>query len=413
MPAPIEAPHPGAARLSRNLGLTLLVCYGLGVTVGAGIYVLVGEAGTRAGINAPVAFLISATIMGFTAASFAELAVRHPVSAGEAAYVEAGLSSRWLGVAAGMLVVVAGMVSTAAIARGATGYLQVILPLPDTVWVATVVLAMGAVSAWGIREAVGFAAIMTVIEVGGLIVVIGAGLWHQPSLATELPSAFSGLGSFGPWPGVLGASMVAFFAFIGFEGVVNVVEEVRRPERTVPLAIALTLVISTILYVLVVWVVQQSIPAQELSTSSAPLSLAFERLTGASPLILALIGVFATINGVIAQTVMSSRVLYGLARRGALPAILARVDTHTHTPLFATVTVVAVVLLLALTIPIESLADMTSRVMLFVFALVNASLVAIKLRGDAAPPRTNVPVLVPVIGTLSCLALLLVDLWLQ
>lgn len=401
--------HP-ETHLKRGLGLGLLVLYGLGVTVGAGIYVLVGTAAGRAGLHAPMAFLIAAGVMALSAASFAELATRLPVSAGEAAYVEAGLRSKTLSLLVGLLVVVAGGISAAAIGRGAAGYIGVLVPLPPAVLTAAVVLAMGLVAAWGITEAVTLAAVMTLIEIGGLLAIVAAGLWHDPALVADLPLAFQGLGTGAVWPGILAASFVAFFAFIGFEGMVNVAEEVKRPERTIPLAIALTLGVSSLLYIAVVWVVIRSVPAADLAASAAPLSLAYERLMGASPVLISLIAIFATINGLIVQTVMSSRVIYGLARRRGLPAALGAVSPRARTPLRATMLVVAIILALALAFPIDRLADATTRVMLVVFALVNVALLAMKLRPDTPRAPFHVPIAIPALAALSCVALLLADL---
>jgi amino acid transporter len=414
----------GEPRLVRSLGLGLLVLYGLGVTVGAGIYVLVGAAAGRAGVHAPVAFLIAAFVMSLSAASFAELAVRFPVSAGEAAYVEAGLRSRKWSLLTGMLVIAAAIIAAAAIAQGAAGYIGVLVPLPPSWLVAGVVIVMGMIAAWGISEAVAVAAAMTIVEICGLLTIVIAGLRQNPAILSDLPLAFHGLESGAVWPGILGASLVAFFAFIGFEGMVNVAEEVKQPERTVPLAIGLTLVISTMLYILVVWVVIRSVPEADLARSAAPLSLTYERLTGASPLVISLIAILATINGVIIQIIMASRVVYGLACRGALPSLLGRVDPRTKTPLVATALVVAVTLGLSLALPIDRLADFTTRVMLVVFALVNVALVAIKVRGDRGTARENdaaaldgeggkrsfaVPFAVPVLGAITCMALLIAD----
>jgi basic amino acid/polyamine antiporter, APA family len=396
--------------LKRTLGLGLLVLYGLGVTVGAGIYVLVGAAGSRAGVHAPLAFLVAASVMALSAASFAELAVRYPVSAGEAAYIDAGFGSKHLTLVSGVLVVVAGVVSAAAISHGAAGYLGYLVPAPATVLVGAVVLGMGLVAAWGIKEAVAVAAVLTLIEIGGLLVIVMTGLWQKPAILSDLPMAFSNLDAPDVWRGVLGASLIAFFAFIGFEGMVNVAEEVKRPERTLPLAIGITLAVSTILYIAVVWVVIRSVPPGELATTSAPLSLAYERLTGASPVVISLIAVFATINGVIVQMVMASRVVYGLARRGALPSALGKVNEKTRTPLSATGLVVTAVLVLALAFPIDRLADATTRVMLVVFALVNLALLAIKWRGDRPSSSLGVPIFVPALGAMSCLGLLFADL---
>ncbi|MGE0854232.1 MAG: APC family permease [Hyphomicrobiaceae bacterium] len=389
----------------------MLVLYGLGVTVGAGIYTLIGAAAARAGSHAPVAFLMAAAIMALTAASFAELAGRVPVSGSEAAYVRQGLRSKRLALIVGLMVVTAGIISAAAITRGAAGYIAVFVNWPDWAIVTAVVLAMGLIAAWGISQAVGVAAALTLIEVGGLLAVIAAGFWKSPAILLDAPQAVYGLSSGAAWSGVFNAALLAFFAFIGFEGMVNVAEEVQAPERAIPRAILVVMILSTTLYMLVVWVSIHAVPREELATSSAPLSLVFERVTHASPTLINSIAIVATINGVIVQMVMSSRVIYGMARQKAVPAPLGAISSLTQTPLVATTLVIVSVLLLALAFPIELLADATSRVILVIFAFVNASLVAIKRRKDPAPSGTFVgPEWVPIVGTLSCIGLLAADL---
>ncbi len=399
-----------APALKRSLSLTMLVLYGLGVTIGAGIYVLIGAAAARAGPHAPIAFLIAATVMALSAASFAELATRLPVSAGEAVYVEKGFGSPRLGMAVGLLVIAAALISSAAIAQGAAGYIGEFVKAPEWVLVIAVILLTGLVAAWGISEAVWLAAIMTVIEIGGLVVVIVAGIGRDPGILARAPEAFAGLGSAAAWPGIFGATMMAFFAFIGFEAMVNVAEEVEEPNRNLPLAIAITLVVSTVLYSLVVWVAINAVPRSELSTSTAPLSLVFQVTTGASPTLISLIAIFATINGVVVQTVMAARVIYGMAHQGSLPAGLRQVHATTRTPLLATAVAVALTLIAALALPIERLADMTTQAMLVVFALVNAALWVMKRNGQARHDGITVPAIVPAAGALSCVALLVADL---
>ena len=404
------APGDGAA-LKRTLGLGLLVLYGLGVTVGAGIYVLVGAAAGRAGVHAPVAFILAAIVMGFSAASFAELSARFPVSAGEAAYVEAGLGSRWLALVVGGLVVLAGIVSAAAISQGAAGYIGVLLPAPAWLLTTAVVVGMGLIAAYGITEAVALAAVMTLVEITGLAAIVIAGVWREPGILLDLPLAGQGLADPAAWSGILGATLIAFFAFIGFESMVNVAEEVKEPERTVPCAIAVTIVLSTILYILVVWVVMRSVPAADLAAEKAPISLAYQRLTGASPWLISLIAIFATINGVIVQMVMASRVLYGLARQGALPRVLGHINRSTKTPLLATSLIVVSVLALAVSFPLDRLAEFTTHVMLIIFVLVNASLLALKMKGEMPRARIEVPRVVPALGVLTSLGLLVAGLF--
>lgn len=405
----VEARRSGPV-LARRLTLPLTVLLGLGVTIGAGIYVLIGAAAGRAGFHAPWAFLLAAVVMAPTAASFAELASRMPVSAGEAAFVEAGFRSSVLAALTGLMVIFIGITSAAAISRGAAGYLRELLPLPTPIILAGVVLAMGLLAARGVLESVGTAAVMTLIEIGGLVAIVVAGLYGTPDVVASLPRATAGLGEPGALSAIVSASLLAFFAFIGFESLANMAEEVRDPRRVLPIAIALTLVISTLLYILVVWVALAAVPRADLAASSAPLTLVFRKVTGASPTIITVVAVIASINGIIAQMLMASRVMYGLARRGLLPAPLALVNVRTRTPLVATALTVAAVLGLALAFPIEALAETTTRCTLAVFALVNVALLALKLRREPGPEDAMVvPAIVPFAGAAVCVGLLLAD----
>ncbi|MBO6949711.1 MAG: amino acid permease [Rhodospirillales bacterium] len=393
--------------LKRSLGLGLVVLYGLGVTIGAGIYVLLSAAAQKAGVHAPMAFVGAAVVMGFSAASFAELSARLPVSAGEAAYVHLGFGSKKLSALVGFLVIASGVVSSAAIAAGSTGYIREFIDVPPSILVVVIVLSLGGVAAWGIVESVLFAGLFTVFEVGALLVVVGAGVWTAPTLLDHLPQIVPSIGDAAAWAGIAGAGLLAFFAFIGFEDMVNLAEEVKQPERTLPRAIFVTLVLGTLLYFMVTAVAVLAVPVSELAASEAPLSFVFERITGASPALITVIAIAATLNGVVIQIVMASRVLYGLAKQGSVPIHFAKVDPRTRTPLVATGTVAAVVLFLALLVPLENLAEWTSRIVLIVFTLVNASLIMIKRQGTPPPEGAfTVRVWVPVLGVVTCLALL-------
>ncbi len=396
--------------LKRVLGLTLVVLYGLGVTIGAGIYVLIGATAGQAGIYAPVSFCIAALVMAPTAASFAELSSRMPVSAGEAAYVREGLNSRGLALIVGLLVVTAGVVSAAAVAIGAAGYISVFIEAPDGLIISLVVLAMGLAAAWGILESVFLAGVLTLIEIGGLALIVVAGIGNDPSIVLRFGEVVPG--SFDPliWSGVFSAGLLAFFAFIGFEDLVNIAEEVKEPLKVLPWAIFLTLVLSTLIYVCVVSVAVLSVPLEGLAASKAPLGYVYERVTGGSSLVISAIAVVATLNGIIVQMIMASRVLYGLSAQGDLPGILSQISPATRTPLIATALVAAIILVLSLAFPIEGLAEMTSRVTLTIFSLVNLALLRLKLREDAPPEDIfTVGLWVPVAGLSASLLLLAHD----
>lgn len=399
-----------AVPLRRRLGLALLVLYGTGITVGAGIYVLIGAVAGHAGVYAPWSFVVAAAVMALTVASYAELSTRYPVSAGEAAYVRAAFQSRAFSTAIGLLTIVTGVVSSAAVTLGSAGYIQQFVDLPRGPIVAIIVLALGAVAAWGILESVVLASLFTLIEVGGLVTVIVAGfhaglpiaktIGHVPPLNTMI---LSGIG-FG--------SLLAFFAFIGFEDLANVVEEAKVPHRDIPRAMILTLGISTLLYVLVAAVAVSAGPIERLASSSAPLSLVFREVAGVNPATISAIAIVSTLNTILAQMTMAARVIYGIAREGDLPAIFARVHPRTGTPLIATACIAAAVVPLALFVPLTRLAEGTSLATLALFALVNLALLRLRYRGVPSNiPHVTVPIWIPAIGLVTCVAMMAVALF--
>ena len=210
------------------------------------------------------------------------------------------------------------------------------------------------------------------------------------------------------WAGIASGALLAFFAFIGFEDMANVAEEVKTPRKTLPRAILLTLVLSTIMYLAVVTVVILNVPLSQLTTSAAPLSFLF---TGQSAFLYApfgVIAILATLNGGLIQIIMASRVLYGLALRGHLPSVFSSINAVTRTPVLATLVVSLVSLSLALWFPIEELAASTSLLVLIVFFTVNLSLIRVKLRTrrERLPESIFIiPLWVPVAGAITAFGL--------
>jgi APA family basic amino acid/polyamine antiporter len=362
--------------LRRTLSLPLVAFYGLGNILGAGIYVLVGKVVGEAGLFAPLSFLLAALLASLTAFTYAELSARYPLSAGEAVYVEKGLGIRILPVVVGILITLAGIVSAATIMKGFAGYLLVFVPVPADASIPLMVLLLGGLAVWGIAESVAVAAVITVVEVAGLLLIIGIaapGMAALGPLAAELPPLTGTV-----LPGILMGAFLAFYAFIGFEDMVNVAEEVRQPERNLPRAILLALLISSVLYLLVSVAAITSLPPERLAAADAPLAVLYESVTGREPVLITLISMLAVVNGALIQIIMASRVCYGMAIQHWLPACFGRVHRQTRTPVMATVTVAVLVLLAALWFPIEVLAKATSFFLLVVFALVNLSLWRLK-----------------------------------
>jgi amino acid transporter len=315
--------------------------------------------------------------------------------------------------ATGGLVILSSLIAAAAISVGCAGYIADLVPAPFRLLILGVVLLMGLVAAWGVQESLTVAGILTLIEICGLLVIVAAGFLADPGMAGRVGTAFPPLGDLAALQGVLAASLIAFFAFLGFNDMVNVAEETILPERTLPLGIVISLGLVTLIYFLVAFVAVQSVPPAELAQSRAPIGLLFERLTGLSPLAITLIAIVATANGIVIQLIMAARVLYGLSekRQGAL-GWLGTVNARTRTPLNATICVTAVVAVLAVFVSLDELAEWASQMVLVVFALVNMALVLVKRRETERPAGVfTVPAVVPVIGAATCLLLLAAPLF--
>jgi amino acid transporter len=389
----------GPATLKRTLSLAHVILYGLGTTIGAGIYALVGELAGVSGYMAPASFLMASFLAGLTAMSFAELSGRFPRAAGAALYVQKGLGSERLSLAVGILVILAGLVSASALVNGFIGYLHQFVEVERFSSITTVTLLLGMIAAWGIAESVFIAALITVLEVGGLLLIIvvsHAALAEIPARWTDLlPTA-----GFVDWGSIGAGSLLAFYAFIGFEDMVDVAEEVRDVKRNMPIAILLTLVITTVLYMLIMIAAVLALPPAKLAGSEAPLAILYEVYTEEKPVVISVIGLFAIINGALIQMIMASRVMYGLSSRGQLPAVFSTVNAVTRTPLYSTAAATSVVMILATVGRLAILAETTSLIILTIFSLVNLSLWRIK-RCEPEPPGGVVfPAWIPLSGFL-------------
>lgn len=398
-----------APKLKRTLSLPMMILYGLGTTIGAGVYALIGEIAGLAGYQAPLAFLLASLMAGFTAISFAEMSARYPRAAGAALYVQQGFGIVPLAALVGLLVAIAGVVSMSAMLNGFVGYLNEFMEVDRVPAIVITTLILGAIAAWGIAESVMIAAIITIVEVGGLAAVIFAG----GDVLGELPVRWGELmPSANPqsWGLIFAGAVLAFYAFIGFEDMVDVAEEVRRVRRNLPIAILLTLGITMVLYLLLMTTAVLGMPPQELATKEAPLAALYSHLSGRDGYVISLIGLFAIVNGALIQMIMASRVLYGLSSRGQLPKFLGRVNKRTQTPLVATVLVTAVTLVLATSGRLTTLAQATSIIMLIVFSIVNLALWRVKARDPHPAGVRTFPRWIPMAGFVVSAAFVLNEL---
>jgi amino acid transporter len=395
--------------LKRTLGLSRLVLYGAGTILGAGIYVLVGEVAGASGNFSVLAFLLAGIIVAFSAYSFALLARRYPVSAGPAAYVHEAFRRPWLATLVGYAIIAAAIVSSATIARGFTGYLLFFVDIPP--WLAIVFFAgvLTFIAARGVDVSVGTAVIITLIEIAGLCLVVYAArdslhhAWDNPGHFL-LPKEIADL------RGIALGAFLAFYACIGFEDMVNMAEEVKKPEKNLPLGIAIVLIVTTLLYALVTLAALTAVPRELLAGSQAPLALVIEYKSTLPPWIMGIVSMAAVTNGALIQIIMGSRVLYGMARRRLAPASMARIHPRTRIPHLATLFVGGCVLLFALLLPLATLAKLTSGVILGIFTLVNLALIAIHRREGVSGWLKNG---VPLVGAILCVCFVLAQLLIE
>lgn len=302
-----------------------------------------------------------------------------------------------------------GIVSAATLTRGFLGYLTTFIEIPYTIGVLLVVGIMGGLALWGISESLWVAGFITLLEVGGLLVVIwlaGDSLALVPQHLDELTTPDNS----SAWVGVFAGTFLAFYAFIGFEDMVNIVEEVKHPERNMPIAILLALAISALLYIVIALIAVLAMPLWQLSASKAPI---YDLLYINHPEIavwVAILSLMAIINGVLAQIIMGSRVLYGMSVQTRAPKMFSSVLEATRTPWLATICVSFLTAIFAIWIPLEQLAKMTSFIILCIFTLVNLALWRVrKLESEefllAAPRLPSFPF----IGAALCIGLILIQ----
>ena len=388
-------------RLRRTLSFPQIVLYGLGTTIGAGIYALLGEITQVSGYFAPWAFITAALLALLTAMSFARMVARYPRAAGAALYVEQGFKSKRLALLVGLLVVFAGVVSSSALLNGLVGYAQDFIAWDRNTLILTSVLTIGAVVCWGINFSAWVAGLITVIEVGGLAWAVSlssqAALGSDVTLDVFVPASPSTTA-----PLIFSGAVLAFYAFIGFEDMVEVAEEVRDVSRVLPRAILLTLGLSSLLYLLLVGTAVLAVGPEFLAQSSAPLSDLVAKLSSVNPLVMSAIGVFAILNGALVQLIMASRVMYGLADRKQLPKLFGCVNNTTQTPLNATLVCILFIAVIALTGTVDQLARSTSLIILVIFTLVNIALVLDESRQPNLSKRAQA---IAALATLVCLGL--------
>lgn len=398
-------PNAEADSLKRVFGLPTLVIYGVGDILGAGIYAVIGKIAGLSGSLVWASFLTAMTVAALTALSYAELGSRVPQSGGVATFIHRAFRRDWLSILVGWLMFCTCLVSMATLSKAFAGYLNAFAPaIPDWLIIMALFSALAFVNFRGMQESSALNIFCTALEVSGLVIVIlvsalfliggTAGAGNPP--ASPVPNG-QAIG----WTAIVQGAALAFYAFIGFEDIVNVAEEVKNPERNVPRAILFALGIAGVVYILVSWLATNVLSPAELFASKAPLLDVVRRAQPNFPaVVFSLIALFAVLNTALLNFVTASRLLFGMSREGLLPAWLGKLHPRRATPYRTLLVILPIAIFLALSGNLQFLAGTTATLILAMFCLVNLSLLVIKRR----EPRSEgfqVPILIPALALLS------------
>lgn len=387
--------------LNRSIGLFEAVTYGIGIILGAGIYVLIGPAVGLAGNSIWLSFIIGAIISAFTGLSYAELSTMFPKAAAEYIYVKRAFKNELLAFLTGWLIVFSGIVSMSAVALGFASYFKAIFAAPIILTALILIVLLSVLNFFGIENSSRVNILFTAIEIGGLLLVVFLGIGKIGTVNYfEAPNI----------SGVFAAAALMFFAYLGFEDIVNIAEETTKPEKTLPRALILSIIITTIFYVLVALAVVNLANWQTLQISDAPLSYAVSTVLGPNGFsIMSYIALFATANTVLITSIVGSRMIYGMAKDKALPTILSKIHNKTKTPWTAILAMMMFSIVFIFLGDIELVANITSLGVFITFALVNLSLIWLRYKKPDLKRPFKVPLnfgkfpIISFLGLMSCL----------
>ncbi|MCM2325044.1 MAG: APC family permease [Candidatus Woesearchaeota archaeon] len=359
-----------AITLRRDLGLKDAVIAGVGIIVGAGIYVLIGAAAGHAQNGVWISFIIAAFIAFLTGLSYAELSSIYSSASGEYSYIEHAFGKKIAFIAA-YLVLLSGVISAAAVSLGFSGYLNSLLNTSSIIPIAIAAIIISTlINIVGIKSSMNLTIFMTVSSIIGLLAIIVLALPHFGKV------------DYFDFPGITSlfkASSLIFFAYIGFESVVKLSEETKNPRKNIPLALMISLGISSIIYILTAIAAISVIPWNVLSSSSAPLADVGRVLLGSNAhLAISLIAVMATGNTIIMVLVTISRMIYSMAKEYPKIAVLSSVNKFTNTPHIAIIFTGLLSLLFLFLGSIETVAEITNFAVFTVFGLINLALIKIR-----------------------------------
>ncbi len=388
------------------MGFFSLVVFGVGDMVGAGIYGTIGKAAGLMGNAVWIGFVASMVAALLTGLSYASIASRYPRAAGAAYVTQHAFHLPLISYVVGLAVCASGLTSMAAGANVFSENLQKFCEVRKELIIVAYFAVLTFINFWGIRESLWMNLVCTVTEVGGLVfvLIVGAQFWgdvdylQMPSGRAALDGATTAM--------VLSGAVLTFFAFIGFEDMLNLAEEVQNPTRVMPWGMMTAIAIVALLYVSVSITAVSVVPFEQLAQTQqygAPLAQITNRAAPWLPgWVYTFITLFAVSNTGLINYIMGSRLVYGMSRQGLLPAALGRVHRSRRTPHISIFVLCVIVIMLGLLGNVTQLASATSLLLLSCFAIVNGSLIVLQRRTGEPRGAFEVPAVVPMLGAAVC-----------
>ncbi len=385
----------------------MLLLFVVGDMLGGGIYTLVGKVGGEVGGAIWAAFALAFLLAALTACAYAELVSKYPRAAGAALYTNRAFHRPFFTFMVAFAVMASGITSASTLARGfagdALGEFVDVRVIPVAI---AFLIVVALINMRGIAESVRVNALLTFVEIGGLLLIIAIGVAALGEVGADLGRNLEFKEGITPFFAILSGAGLAFYALIGFEDSVNIAEEVEEPSRNYPRILFGGLAIAGTIYLLVTLVASAVVPTAELAASSAPLVLVGQQgPLGLEPRIFAVITLFALANGALINMVMASRLVYGMSEEGIVPGFFGRVLSGRRTPITAIVFTTILGLILVSTGDLASLADTTVLLLLCAFTVVNISVLVLR-RDDVGHEHFRAPTIAPIAGALVCVVLI-------
>jgi amino acid transporter len=389
--------------LRRAIGPKLLLFFVIGDILGTGIYALTGTVAGEVGGAAWLSFALSFLVALFTASSYIELVGKYPRAAGAALYTHRAYGIVFLTFMVAFTVMCSGLTSASAAARAFGGdYLRQFVQLPTALVAIAFMLVIMLVNMRGVGESVKANVVLTCVELTGLVIVIVLGTVAVLQGKGDPGQALTFREGEGAVSLVISGAALAFFALVGFEDSVNMVEETHDPQRNFPRALFTGIAVTGVIYMLVAALATIHVPIDTLKGSSGPLLEVVRAAAPAFPLTLfSFIALFAVTNSALINMLMASRLIYGMSRERVVPSALGWVHPTRRTPWFAIFFTTALAVGLVTLGTIRNLGGTTALLLLCVFTIVNVAVLVLR-REEVPHDHYRAPTALPVLGVISC-----------